>query len=71
MQVFTSATTTPLKSALYSFDLFETFDFQTDIGQNRRNLFGRQIDIYVTFEPIIRNIHRRTRALKSVKIRQR
>ena len=46
-----------LKSALDSFDFLETLDLQTDIGQNPSYLPSRKVDIDVTFEPVIRNIH--------------
>ncbi len=39
-------------------DLLETLDFESDVREDRRNLFGRQIDVDVAFEPVIGDIHR-------------
>ncbi len=44
--------------ALDGLDLLETLDFESDVREDRRNLFGRQIDVDVAFEPVIGDIHR-------------
>ena len=46
-----------LQAAPDGFDLFETFDFETDVGQYHRDLFGRKGRVEIAPQPVVRDIH--------------
>ena len=43
--------------APHGLDLLETLDLEADVGQYGGDLLGRQIDVDITPEPVIGNIH--------------
>lgn len=47
----------PLQAAAHPLDLLETLHFESDIGQDHRELFGRKVGVQIASEPVIRNVH--------------
>ena len=45
------------ESSAHGFNLLEGLHLQTDIGQDMRHLFGRQIDRDILLEPVVGYVH--------------